>query len=64
MDELTKREVEVLELVVTGLYNAEIAAVLTIAEKTVKCHLEHIYTKLDVTNRVEAAVLAVRALGL
>lgn len=57
---LTDRERQVLQLVVDGKTNAEIAYALEISEKTVEKHLEGIFTKLDVSSRVEAAVLAVR----
>ncbi len=51
---LTGREREVLQLLCQGLSNAAIATTLELAEKTVKNHLNHIFTKLDVHNRVEA----------
>lgn len=58
-EELTPREVEVLELVVEGQTNREIGFNLDISEKTVEKHLHSVYQKLDVRSRVEAAVLAV-----
>ncbi len=58
-EELTPREVEVLELVVEGQTNREIGFNLDISEKTVEKHLHNVYQKLDVRSRVEAAVLAV-----
>ncbi|MGA9532083.1 MAG: response regulator transcription factor, partial [Anaerolineales bacterium] len=57
---LTKREKQVLRCVVDGKTNAEIGQDLGISEKTVEKHLEHVFSKLDVSSRVEAAVLAVR----
>jgi DNA-binding CsgD family transcriptional regulator len=51
---LTPREREVLALVAEGKSNAEIAAELWIATGTVRVHLEHIYTKLDVKSRTAA----------
>jgi DNA-binding NarL/FixJ family response regulator len=60
VDELTAREVEVLEQVVTGASNKEIAEVLHITENTVKIHLRNILEKLHVQNRIQAAVYAVR----
>jgi DNA-binding CsgD family transcriptional regulator len=54
-DVLTAREVEVLELVVSGLTNLEIASELSIAVNTVKQHVKHIYRKLGVRSRFEAA---------
>jgi DNA-binding NarL/FixJ family response regulator len=59
--ELTKREREVLQLVVEGKTNQEIALALGISDKTVEKHLEGVYSKLGVASRVEAAVHAVRA---
>jgi two-component system NarL family response regulator len=60
-DLLSTRELEVLELVTEGLSNAEIAAQLGIAVNTVRNHLRSIFDKLEVRNRVQAAVYAVRA---
>lgn len=60
VDELTPREVEVLEEVVEGSTNKEIAQALHITENTVKIHLRNILEKLQVHNRVQAAVRAVR----
>jgi DNA-binding NarL/FixJ family response regulator len=58
---LTTREMGVLQHVVVGKTNYEIGAALGISEKTVEKHLGEIYSKLDVTTRVEAAVWAVRS---
>jgi len=52
---LTAREAQVLERVARGGSNAEIAQALTVAPGTIKKHLDNIYTKLGVRNRVEAA---------
>lgn len=60
---LSARELEVLELVAAGASNTDIAGRLHITEATVKSHLVHIFTKLDVGSRT-AAVSAARALGL
>jgi DNA-binding NarL/FixJ family response regulator len=57
---LSAREVEVLELIVQGKTNKEIAAALSIAEDTVKIHLRNILEKLHLHNRIQAAVYAVR----
>src|SRR2546427_13068969 len=53
---LTKGEAEVLALVDSGLSNREIAATLSIAVGTVKCHLHRVYEKLQVRNRIEVVV--------
>ncbi len=54
---LTRRERQLVELLVGGLSNAEIAATLVLAEKTVKNHLNHVYAKLGVTSRAQAVAL-------
>lgn len=59
-DDLSPRELEVLALVVEGLSNDEIAKQLVISPATVKSHVRHIYAKLLVANRAEAAALAVK----
>lgn len=59
-DTLTPREIEVLQQVVEGATNKEIAEVLCITENTVKIHLRNILEKLQVQNRIQAAVHAVR----
>jgi DNA-binding NarL/FixJ family response regulator len=58
---LTRREVDVLVLLGRGYSNPQIAEALTISRKTVSSHLEHIYTKLGVTTRTEAALFAMRS---
>ena len=60
IDKLTTRESEVLQLVTNGLSNKEIAAELVVGLATVKTHVEHIIQKLHVSDRTQAAVLAVR----
>lgn len=57
---LSAREWEVLELVAAGRSNAEIAETLFISPKTASVHVTHILVKLGVSNRVEAATIAVR----
>jgi DNA-binding NarL/FixJ family response regulator len=57
---LTPREVEVLVLLARGRSNPEIAAQLIVSRKTVGSHIEHIYTKLGVSSRTEAALFAMR----
>lgn len=58
---LSAREREVLKLVAVGLSNREIAEALFVSPRTVSTHVEHVLAKLDVTSRVQAATLAVRA---
>jgi DNA-binding NarL/FixJ family response regulator len=60
---LTARELEVLDLLARGWDNAQIAAALYLSLGTVKHHISSILTKLDVENRIQAAVRAVQ-LGL
>jgi len=59
--ELSQREVEVLKLIANGKDNAEIARDLVISPKTVKNHTSSILAKLQIENRIQAAVYAVRA---
>lgn len=56
--ELSERELEVLRLIAEGLANAEIAEKLFISEKTVKSHVGNILSKLHLTHRTQAAILA------
>jgi len=60
-DGLTPREREVLELVVTGATNREIAAALYISENTVNFHMKHILAKLHLKNRAQAVAYAIRS---
>lgn len=57
---LTEREIDILRLIAKGLSNGEAAGVLGLSRATVRTHLEHIYEKLDVTNRVEAVTEGLR----
>ena len=57
---LTDRETEILTILAKGLSNREIASVLGISKATIRTHLEHIYEKLDVTNRVEAVTEGIK----
>jgi DNA-binding NarL/FixJ family response regulator len=57
---LTPREVEVLRLLARGLSNKEIAARLVISPKTVGNHVEHIYSKIDASNRAAASLFAMQ----
>jgi DNA-binding NarL/FixJ family response regulator len=60
-DRLTSREIEVLELVAKGWDNAHIGAALYISPRTVKNHIASILEKLELENRIQAAVCAVRS---
>jgi DNA-binding NarL/FixJ family response regulator len=60
LDQLTSREREVLALIAQGRANKRIALELGISEKTVKNHVGHVLAKLGVTDRTQAAVLAVQ----
>jgi DNA-binding NarL/FixJ family response regulator len=59
--ELSERELEVLRLIANGKDNAEIAKELFISPKTVKNHISNILMKLQIDNRIQAAVYAVRS---
>jgi DNA-binding NarL/FixJ family response regulator len=59
--ELSDREIEVLKLIANGKDNAEIAGELVISPKTVKNHISNILMKLQIENRIQAAVYAVRS---
>ena len=57
---LTKRELDVLRLISEGCSNKKISDELTISERTVKNHISHIFRKIDVEDRTQAAVFAIR----
>jgi NarL family two-component system response regulator LiaR len=59
-DTLSEREREVLNLIATGLTNAQIAERLVISERTVKSHVNNILSKLQVADRTQAAIFAWR----
>jgi DNA-binding NarL/FixJ family response regulator len=60
IEALTSRELEVLKLLAVGMYNKEVAEKLEISERTVKNHVSNIFKKLEVTDRTQAAVFAIR----
>ena len=57
---LTKREMEVLIQVANGMFNKEIATSLKISERTVKNHISNIFKKIEVSDRTQAAVFAIK----
>ena len=57
---LTDRELEVLIQIASGLLNKEIATTLNISERTVKNHISNIFKKIDVADRTQAAVFAIK----
>jgi DNA-binding NarL/FixJ family response regulator len=59
--ELSDREIQVLKLIANGKDNAQIAGELHISPKTVKNHISNILMKLQIENRIQAAVYAVRS---
>lgn len=60
LDDLTKREIEVLKLIAKGLLNKEIAIKLEISERTVKNHISNIFKKIGVADRTQAAIFAIK----
>lgn len=60
VDDLTPRELEVLKLIAGGLCNRDIAQELTISEKTVKNHINNIFSKLHINDRSHAILYAIR----
>ena len=60
IDLLTRRELEVLKLLAVGMYNKEVAEKLDISERTVKNHVSNIFKKIEVTDRTQSAVFAIR----
>jgi two-component system nitrate/nitrite response regulator NarL len=63
IDSLSPRELQILAEIARGASNKEIARSLSIAEATVKIHVQHILRKLNLSSRVQAAVHAARVLG-
>ncbi|MEQ1614298.1 MAG: response regulator transcription factor [Hyphomicrobiaceae bacterium] len=62
LDDLTDREIQILRLIAKGLINKQIGVELELSEKTVKHYVTNILQKLQVRNRVEAALIAQREL--
>lgn len=60
INSLTDRELEVLIQVANGMFNKEIALNLNISERTVKNHISNIFKKIDVSDRTQAAVFAIK----
>jgi DNA-binding NarL/FixJ family response regulator len=60
LEQLTEREREVLRLIAAGLNNREIAERMVISEKTVKTHVSSILSKLDLEDRTQAAIWALK----
>ncbi|EIQ4479903.1 response regulator transcription factor [Staphylococcus pseudintermedius] len=58
LNKLSKRETEVLKEMAKGKTNKEIAGTLFVSEKTIKTHVSHIFSKLEVTDRTQAAIYA------
>ncbi|HEY3359504.1 MAG TPA: response regulator transcription factor [Polyangia bacterium] len=57
---LSPREREILKLIARGLSNSDVATALSVSRATVRTHLEHIYAKLEVSNRTEAVTEGIR----
>ena len=60
IESLTRRELEVLKNLSIGMYNKEIAEKLDISERTVKNHISNIFKKIEVTDRTQAPLFAIR----
>lgn len=60
LEKLTKRELQVLKLVAIGKLNRQVAEEMEISERTVKNHVSNIFKKIDVKDRTQAAVFAIR----
>ena len=60
LEELTRRELDVLQLIAKGMCNKDIAESLFISEKTVKNHLTNIFRKINVDDRTQAALFAIK----
>lgn len=60
LSELTRREIDVLKMIASGSFNKEIASTLNISERTVKNHVSNIFKKIEVSDRTQAAVFAIK----
>jgi len=60
LNDLTPRELEILQLVITGKTNKEIAREVFISKKTVEFHLDHIYTKTGARSRLMVGIWAIQ----
>ena len=60
VSQLTKREIEILKQIAGGRFNKEIADSLDITERTVKTHISNLFKKINVNDRTQAAVFAIR----
>lgn len=60
LNQLTKRELEILAQIAGGLFNKEIGNNLNISERTVKNHISSIFKKIEVSDRTQAAVFAIK----
>ena len=60
LSDLTQRELQILHLVLEGRTNKAIAGELSVCEKTVEFHLNHIYTKIDIHTRLLAGIWALQ----
>ena len=60
LNTLTKREKEMLRYITKGMFNKEIATELKISERTVKNHISNLFKKIDVNDRTQAAVFAIK----
>lgn len=60
IEALTSRELEVLALIANGMFNKEIAIALNISERTVKNHISNIFRKIEVSDRTQVAVFAIK----
>ena len=58
--ELTRRELDILTLIAEGYKNREISSKLCVAEGTVKVHINNIYKKLDIKDRMQASFYALK----